>query len=687
MSLTQEYPRIHKAIFILDKTRRYAFDVNENITIHRLKKMIINAAGLGKVGLRIFHDGVEYTQNDPDTMDVLFPNLTEVIFTLSISYDNIEQCDELIKLKLSDNYCPLHFAKYPYFYCFTCGKSICSQCLLSHDHDGHNYKEKYDYLQSSRVLTEKLFKDLTDNIESTDNEYIMALKDKISIKFFPSLVKMVKEIENKLIMLVEQFVLKEKDNIQIVKNNMIALKKNCADGLDELKDKISIEDMMLDDEIFLTFDRKFKDIASEKNRIIKNIEEYNQFKQQLKLVGDAVEKIYLEIHSFLEKYLTSDIYSKLTKEIESVDIIPLSRKDIFYKLLSDVKKSTKKYSGKKKKHSENNEYDNNNNYDNDYYNETAYRPSKKVEIPSSTIPSNINVPLFQSSVKESSSQVYSSAKGKNKKAMSESGLSYLDVKFVCQPIENSCNILVYNVLNQKITKDTFISNKSILEKVPQNSAWINHNNYLYISGGEINGKISTSLVKYDPSNGKLDFVSQIPDKKEFHSMCADNESIYLIGGLTKTVLKFNVNTEKWTTFKNTLHAQRNNPICLVKDNDLYVFFGKDLYGGFVNSYEKTTAGGRGNFVMYNPPENINLIYSGLLLTKTNEIIFFGGRNENGSTNGSLKFDPSTNQFMKVPYQLKDKASFHQSVLPQIGENCFGNFSLDGLNNFTKINFS
>ena len=33
-----EYPKIRKAIFIVDKERRYAFDVNQNITISNLKK-------------------------------------------------------------------------------------------------------------------------------------------------------------------------------------------------------------------------------------------------------------------------------------------------------------------------------------------------------------------------------------------------------------------------------------------------------------------------------------------------------------------------------------------------------------------------------------------------------------------------------------------------------------------------
>ena len=40
----QNYPKIIKAIFIVDKDRRYSFDVNQTITISNLKKIIIAAA-------------------------------------------------------------------------------------------------------------------------------------------------------------------------------------------------------------------------------------------------------------------------------------------------------------------------------------------------------------------------------------------------------------------------------------------------------------------------------------------------------------------------------------------------------------------------------------------------------------------------------------------------------------------
>jgi len=641
MSTQDNLPKIIKTIFILDKNRRYSFDVNQNITIRNVKKMIDAAANLGRAHIRIFHNGTEYTQNDEDSLDFLFPTLEVIIFNLGISADSIDVYDDFISLKLNQEYCPLHFSKYPYFYCYTCGKSICSECVFSNAHNGHNYKEKYDYLQSGQELVAQLFKDLNDNIKEGDDQFTLELKNKIRIQFFSQLKKMVEEIERKLVEVIDEFIKRNKKNIEIVKDNMINLRKHCGEGLDELKDKICIEDMMLDEEIFLTFDKKFKDIESEKNKIFKDIEEYKQFTKQLKIIADSVEKIYNEIYSFLDKYLTSDIYMKIMKEIDKIDIVPLSKKDILYRLLSDVKKKPKVYRSSKKKIS-------------------LFSPVDNTK-------PEIDVP------KPKDSQEFSTIS------------NIFDTKYVCQPIEKTNTILVYDVINKTLFTQKFESNLFISE-IPSFCAWLNYKNNLYISGGEINGKISKNLLKYDPSKNKFEVLQSIPDTKENHSMCIDeNDNLYLIGGLNNSVLKYNISTQKWTIFKNKLVAQRNHPICLVKDNDLFVFFGSDIYGGYVNSYEKTNCGGKNNFILYNTEKKINLEFASTIETVENCIIFFGGRNEHGPLKTSLKFNLNSQRFEDSPYQLNESSSFHQSCLPQIGENCFGYFSLEN-NTFVKINF-
>ena len=104
-------PKIRQTLFIVDKNRRYLFDVNQNILIKKLKQMIIHAADLNKTGLRIFHDGVEYTDKDEKALDELFPNLDYVEFYIQYSYDQIEDLEEIIDLKLQQH-CIDHEDKY-----------------------------------------------------------------------------------------------------------------------------------------------------------------------------------------------------------------------------------------------------------------------------------------------------------------------------------------------------------------------------------------------------------------------------------------------------------------------------------------------------------------------------------------------------------------------------------------------
>ena len=346
---SETLPKIVKAIFIVDKDRRYSFDVNQTIKIHYLKKIIIAAANLGH-NLRLFHEGQEYTDYESETLLELFPSLDVIIFDLELSYENIEELDDIIKLKLTDKYCPLHFSKYPYFYCHTCKKSICSECYKSGAHKNHDVKEKYDYLQSSQNLVKNIFGNVGDWGLGQDDEYYLQLKDKIKFKYFDSLIKMLKEIETNLALLVDEFVKKNKKNIEKIKKNMIQVRNNVAEGFDDLKDKISIEDMMLDEEIYLTFDSKYKDVMKNKNKILGDIETYNQFKQKLKILEDKIESIYNEIYYFLAKYKDKEIYNEISKKVNEKEVLPVSKKYLDNMMLSDVKKKEKLF--RKRKRSE-----------------------------------------------------------------------------------------------------------------------------------------------------------------------------------------------------------------------------------------------------------------------------------------------------------------------------------------------
>ena len=129
---------------------------------------------------------------------------------------------------------------------------------------------------------------------------------------------------------------------------MIQVRNNVAEGFDDLKDKILIEDMMLDEQIYLTFDSKYKDIMKNKNKILGDIETYNQFKQKLKLLEDNIQKIYEEIHAFLVKYGDNHIYENIAKTINEKEVLPISKKYLNDIMLSDVKKKSKLFRKRKR---------------------------------------------------------------------------------------------------------------------------------------------------------------------------------------------------------------------------------------------------------------------------------------------------------------------------------------------------
>jgi len=340
VDVQMEQPNIIQTLFTVDQNRKYLFDVNQNITIKKLKMILVAAAGLNKVGLRIFHNGKEYTDYDESTLDKLFPNLNYIEFYLQYSYDNVEDLDEIIDLKFKQ-YCPDHYGKYPYFYCYTCGKSFCSDCLRSGIHNNHETKEKYDYLQESKNLVELLFKDLKDifkNTKGVNDESIEELKAKVSIQFFPKLIEMVKQIEQKMMNLILFFFEKEKGNFKTIENNVNLLKNHCEEGLDKLKKEIVIEDMMIDENVFLTFDSKFKEIGNEKEKFKEDIAKYKQFSETLYLIQNIIEKTYKEIYDFLLKYLNVTEFEDIKNQINSQNINVVDKKKIFDKLLSNIKK-------------------------------------------------------------------------------------------------------------------------------------------------------------------------------------------------------------------------------------------------------------------------------------------------------------------------------------------------------------
>ena len=699
----KDLPKIRQTRFILPKNRKYLFDVNQNIHISKLKKMIIVAANLGK-NIRIFHDNIEYTDKDEYCLDELFPDLELVEFTIEAPVEQYVDIDDLINLKLK-SYCNEHKGKYPSFYCYTCGNSICTECLRSNKHRGHNIKEKYDYLQESKDLIENLFKDLKDLLNKTNgvpDELIKQIKAKISIQFFPKLVEIVKQIEQNMINLILFFLEKDQNNYKMIQSNLVNLKSSCSEGLDKLKETVDIEDLIVDENVFLTIDTKFKGINNEKDKIKKDIETYKLFAENLKLIQDIVEKTYKEIYEFLIKYLEITKYIDIKNKININNISEINKKEILERILGDIKRkdANPKFIEflRNVRRLKNDSTINSQNPSDDVEMKDVPRTAKKQKdkegkIIGSSLDKDISNTKHVDAVYSPeapgndmqlrSGAIYSVPKTEKElledsyDEEEETGPIY---RRVISIIPNTNKALIYNAhkKNNK-TKELDFPNLLGIKSFLNNCSWVNYNNKIYILGGEDKGKISRLFIEYD---GIKNSFKRLPESKlphTNHSLLAFENSIYCIGGKDTDCEKYDFDTNTWTNLPK-LNFVQENPVLYVHNNILYSFFGYDENGKLSDSIQKLNlknVKSKWTNIVYNR-NGLNLKMSGCGIIKINEncIYFFGGKTENGISKDAVEFDFSSMKANKTECQLGQSAYFKDSLMLKVSEDQYVNYSMD-----------
>ena len=709
----QELPKIRQTRFILPKERKYLFDVNQNISIYELKKMIRVAANLSK-NLRIFHDSIEYTDKDSYNLDELFPELQIVEFTIELPTEEIENIEYLYNIKLKP-YCNEHQGKFPNFYCYTCGYSICTDCIRSNNHKGHKFKEKYDYLQESKDLIENIFKDLKDLLDKTNGvpeEIIKQLRAKISVQFFPKLIELVKQIEQNMINLILFFLEKDQNNYKLIQNNLVSLKSSCAEGLDKLKENIEIEDLMIDESVFLVFDSKFKGINDEKEKVKKDIETYKIFTDNLTLVQNIVEKTYNEIYEVLLKYLEITKFLNIKNKMNMENISEINKKEILERILGDIKKKEqnpkfieflrnvrrlkndstinsknqgeediemKDTSKSNKKEKDNKDKDKDKNKEGKIIGsllDKDIQNTKHVDaVYSQELPGN--------DMKLRSGAIYSVPKTEKElledsyEEEAETGPIYRRILSI---IPNSNKLLIYNdhKKNYKI-KDIDFPNLLGIKAFLNNCSWVNYNNKLYILGGEEKNKKSKLFIEYD---GIKNSIKRLPDSKFphiNHSLYAYENSIYCIGGKETDCEKYDFETNSWVIIPK-LNFVQENPVLYVHNNILYSFFGNDEKGKKFDNAQKLNiknSKSKWNNVVYNRNEcNLNLSGCGIIKISENCIYFFGGKADNGSTKNAIEFDFSNMKANKTSCTLGQDAYFKDSLMLKINDDQYGNFSMD-----------
>lgn len=686
-------PKIIKTIFYVDPThdRNYTFDVNQNITVNEVKGMLVVASKVAKIGLRIFHKQTEkeYTSYKTETLEELFPGQNPIEFIIQIDrrYKNQVDYDQL---KLGEH-CPVHPNKYCFYYCFDCEQSLCSLCISTGKHSSHAMFEKFDYLKPSNEIVEAVFSDLDEvvkNVNSLNLTEVEELRLKLKMNYFPSLIELLKKIEEKMNDQIDVFNKHYELNITRVKSNTVKLKDHCTEGLDELKHQLDIESLLKDEGVFLHFDYKVKELSGQKQRVHDDALKIDKIIKSFSYAKTKMEMVYQEIKVFLTKQLNSTVYDEIRQKTTETSVNEIAKDSVLTKLLSEFKKKNGKIISEAKHYREGgflNTILNSAmfNIGNNSSITSASKPNEDIALngvkggnPSDFKPLDINSEkpsLNDTMMSQSNTFLELNKKDNNKKCT-----------IIMKVVEKEKKIVVYmdSVEGATEVNDREVNFNTTIHGINSflvNCAIVNTGQVLYISGGQITlSQASSVFLSYSPIAHILVKLEDLPTPKYSHSMIQYQDFIYSIGGYgTNTCERYDLKEHKWVKLAKLISDERQNPTLYIQGMWLYAFFGYNQ-GGYVDSIERLnikSQKSKWEKVMYTNPDKINVGFVGAgIIPRDDTIILLGGQDSSGPKTSVTQFNFTSNTLSTCEFNLEEEAYFKESNFIKFEDEDYGLFN-------------
>ena len=330
---------IRKIIF-QNEEKKYSFELDETTTFYEIKKIIKNAAHLPKNSFSLINNKIDYSKEyDNKTIFDTFPKEKEIYFNIIINIKDNENEKEETILKINLNHpCEKHIDKFTIYYCLTCKKSICIKCI-SEEHKEHKIKEKADYLAPSKFLVKNLFSDSFKYFvdETYDKSLLIEkLKEKTKNNLFNQLKEMIEFINNELSDLINFFlskVLYSKNNIN---KNVDLLQEYSIDAFIALKNDINTNKIVIDDEIFLTLDKKYNEISNSKDILKENYNKFIEINKNYDLIVDLIKSIYENIFDNLSSIFNLKDFSKIKNKIKESVVDEIEKEKIVESMFKNV---------------------------------------------------------------------------------------------------------------------------------------------------------------------------------------------------------------------------------------------------------------------------------------------------------------------------------------------------------------
>ena len=334
-------PTIRKAKFILPNQRVYTLDFDNNIQMKELKLMIQKAAHLRSKNFRLFSNEEEYTQYNTEIFSSLFPHTNLVVFKLELGQDeeNIIENELILQMNCP---CNIHTDKFLLYYCFTCNTSICNDCFNYGIHKNHKVQDKCFYLLPSTYLVEKIFEnwskkpyeELNISVDLSD------FKNKLNSVMFQELFNMLQKIQEKCNMLIDEYNKVNEISLGNIRNSVRDIKISCIKALDGLKEDLDIKNIVNNQDIFIEFDKAYKEMGKIQNEKFKNnLENFADLNKKVSvLVENLVRQIYSVIYKTLHDMLEESQFENVKKQINMKLIKPHEEKEILNRISEHKRK-------------------------------------------------------------------------------------------------------------------------------------------------------------------------------------------------------------------------------------------------------------------------------------------------------------------------------------------------------------
>jgi len=334
-------------IFKFENRESFRYDVVSSVKIINLKKILETALQIPRFKIRLYNEEIEYTNSEDSEIGKLFPSTNEIIFNVCLNPLLKSDLNNEIVLRFKlKNFCSKHENKYPCNFCFDCNMSFCSICHKEGFHTSHEIIEKYDFLHEPKMIVERMFQSLTEEILTlsfNNKELEDYVEQRLRGDYFDLIKNLLLKIEERSQKLLRTYEEINFNSLNEIEQNLKKVKESCIEALENKKEELQMQNIIVDDTVVVSYFNTILQVEKQKEQIYNDIltfkeslSSYNKIQNYLESTGNAVRKALEEILNDNQDFQACE------KQIKVNQIIPIDCENVKTSLFQNILKSSTK---------------------------------------------------------------------------------------------------------------------------------------------------------------------------------------------------------------------------------------------------------------------------------------------------------------------------------------------------------